>query len=159
MQRDDESLGWQEALVRDPEYYMNTKQGQEELAQMIRRESERLLEEIGKSVKRTKEIIWLSRYCSSCSFFSKEGSRTTCQRWHVRIVKPFYGRPVWETVPVRGREAEKERIVANIDWNKKWKEISRQDSRVGHRQGQRRIPVLLLFARLTGRVLVLQTPS
>ncbi len=91
---------------------------------MIRRESERLIEEIGKSVKRTKEIIWLSRYCTSCKFFTKEGSRTTCGRWHVRIVKPFYGRPVWETVPVRGNESEKERVVANIDWNRKWKEIS-----------------------------------
>jgi hypothetical protein len=121
LQRDDEPLGWQEALARDPEYY--TKEGQEELAQMIRRESERLIEEIGKSVKRTKEIIWLSRYCTSCKFFT-EGSKTTCGRWHVRIVKPFYGRPVWESVPVRGNESEKERVVANIDWNKKWKEIS-----------------------------------
>ena len=124
MQRDDEPLGWQDALARDPEYYMNTKEGQEELAKMIRRESERLLEEIGKSVKRTKEIIWLSRYCASCKYFSKEGSKTTCQRWHVRIVKPFYGRPIWETVPVKGRESEKERVVSNIDWSKKWKEIS-----------------------------------
>jgi hypothetical protein len=59
-------ISWQQALANDPEYYMNTKQGQEELAQMIRKESERLLEEIGKSVKQTKDIIWLSKWCLSC---------------------------------------------------------------------------------------------
>jgi hypothetical protein len=122
--QEDESLSWQEALARDPDYYMNTKEGQEELAQMIRRESERLLEEIGKSVKRTKEIIWLSRYCTSCKSFSREGSKNMCRQWNVRIVKPFYGRPVWELVHVKGNEMEKERVVSNIDWNKKWKEIS-----------------------------------
>ena len=102
MQRDGEPLTWQEALAQDPEYYMNTKEGQEELAQMIRRESERLLEEIGKSVKRTKEIIWLSRYCIGCKFFSKEGPKMSCHRWHVRIVKPFYGRPSGRPCPSRG---------------------------------------------------------
>jgi hypothetical protein len=124
LQRDEEPVSWQDALAQDPDYYMNTKQGQEELAQMIRRESERLLEEIGRSVKRTKEIVWLSRYCTSCKFFLREGSKLHCERWDVRIVKPFYGRPVWETVTVKGNESERERVVANIDWTKKWKEIS-----------------------------------
>ncbi len=50
-QQQEQPLSWQQALANDPEYYMNTKKGQEELAQMIRKESERLLEEIGKSVK------------------------------------------------------------------------------------------------------------
>lgn len=105
---------------------MNNRQGQKELADMIRRESERLLDEIGKSVKRTKEVIWLSRYCASCKFFSREGSRLGCKRWNARIVKPFYGRPVWDAIPVKGKEREKEMVVADIDWNKKWKEISDQ---------------------------------
>jgi hypothetical protein len=126
LQEDEERLGWQEELARDPEYYMNTKEGQEKLAQMIRHESERLLEEIGKSVKRTKEIIWLSRYCTTCKSFAQQGSRTTCKRWNVKIVKPFYGRPVWESVPKKGNEMEKERVVSDIDWTKKWKEISDQ---------------------------------
>jgi hypothetical protein len=129
MQTDEEGevpMSWQEALSNDPDYYMNTREGQEELAQMIRQESERLLEEIGRSVKRTKEIIWLSRYCLSCKFFAKQGARMKCDRWNVRIVKPFYGRPVWESIPVKGAEGskEKERVVKDIDWNKRWKEIS-----------------------------------
>lgn len=130
MQEDEESpeepLTWQQAIAENPDYYMNNKQGQKELADMIRKESERLLEEIGKSVKRSKEVIWLSKYCNSCKFFTKEGSRLRCKRWNVRIVKPFYGRPVWEAVPVKGKEREKEMVVSDIDWNKKWKEISDQ---------------------------------
>jgi hypothetical protein len=124
LQKDEASLSWQEALAEDPDYYMNTKQGQEELAQMIRQESERLLEDLGRSVKRTKEIIWLSRYCMSCKFFSTEGQKTPCRRWNVRIVQPFYGRPIWDSIPIKGSERQKERVVADIDWNKKWKEIS-----------------------------------
>jgi hypothetical protein len=122
----EEPLSWHQALAENPDYYMNNKQGQKELAEMIRRESEKLLEEIGKSVKRTKEVIWLSKYCSSCKFFAKEGSRLSCKRWSVRIVKPFYGRPVWEAVPAPGTDREKEMVVSDIDWNKKWKEISDQ---------------------------------
>lgn len=121
---EEEPLNWYQALAEDPEYYMNTKDGQEELAQMIRRESERLIEEIGKTVKRTKEIIWLSRYCLSCKFHLSHGSRISCQKWNVRLVKPFYGRPVWEKVALKGNEREKELVVADIDWDRKWKEMS-----------------------------------
>ncbi|MDG6957988.1 MAG: hypothetical protein JRN55_04400, partial [Nitrososphaerota archaeon] len=77
----EEYVSWWLALNRDPEYYTNTEQGQKELADMIRRESERLLEEIGKSVKRTKEIIWLSRFCTSCHYFRSEGRKAKCDKW------------------------------------------------------------------------------
>jgi len=119
----EQQLSWYQALQQDPEYYTNTKQGQEELAKMIRQESERLLEEIGRSVKRTKEIIWLSKFCSACRFYDARGSRTMCQKWNVRVVKPFYGRPVWEKVPGKNTD-EKVLVVADVDWDQKWKEIS-----------------------------------
>jgi hypothetical protein len=119
-----EFANWWQALARDPEYYTNTEQGQKELADMIRKESERLLEEIGKTVKHTKEIIWLSRFCSSCRNFKAEGRRTTCTKWGVRIVKPFYGRTVWRQIPSRLGKDEKELVVDGIDWDSKWKEIS-----------------------------------
>ena len=127
---------------------MNTKEGQEELAQMIRRESERLLEEIGKSVKRTKEIIWLSRYCTSCKSFSQDGSRTTCKRWNVRIVKPFYGRAIWESVPKKGNEMEKERGRLRHRLEQEVEGDFRPNRRMGRREGQRGLPVLLLYSRL-----------
>jgi len=119
-----EFASWWQALARDPEYYTNTEQGQKELADMIRKESERLLEEIGKSVKRTKEIIWLSRFCSSCKHYKAEGSRMKCQKWQVRIVKPFHGRALWKQIPSKKGADEKEFEIEGIDWDDKWKEIS-----------------------------------
>jgi hypothetical protein len=122
-QKPQEPLTWQQALQSNPEYYMNSKQGQEELAQMIRKESERLLEEIGKNVKHAKDIVWLSKWCTSCKSYNDHGSRTMCNRWNARIVKPFYGQPVWEKLEVAGKE-EKELVVSDIDWDRKWREIS-----------------------------------
>ena len=124
MSEETEFANWWQALARDPEYYTNTEQGQKELAGMIRKESERLLDELGKTVKRTKEIIWLSRFCSSCHYFKAEGRKTTCTKWGVRIVKPFYGRTVWRQIPSRAGSEEKELVVDGIDWDSKWKEIS-----------------------------------
>lgn len=119
----EEYASWWLALARDPDYYTNTEQGQKELADMIRKESERLLEEIGKSVKRTKEIIWLSSYCSSCHFFKVDGRKTTCNKWQVRIVKPFHGRAIWKEIPSRMGD-EKIQVVDGIDWDARWKEVS-----------------------------------
>jgi len=121
---EEEFVNWYRALAENPEYYTNTEQGQKELADMIRRESERLLEEIGKSVKRTKEIIWLSRYCDKCQYYSRESSRMRCNRWGVRIVKPFHGRPIWMSIPSRTSLGEKELVVEDINWDLKWREIS-----------------------------------
>jgi hypothetical protein len=121
-----EFASWWQALAKDPDYYTNTEQGQKELADMIRKESERLLEEIGHTTKRTKEIIWLSRFCSSCKHFETQGRKTTCNKWRVRIVKPFYGRAIWKQIPSTKGADEKEFVVEGVDWDSKWKEISDQ---------------------------------
>lgn len=111
-------------MAADPEYYTNTEQGQKELAEMIRKESERLIEELSRSVKRTKEIIWLSKFCGSCRYFHEEGRRVTCNRWQVRIVKPFQGRALWSRAALPGESEERDREVEGIDWDSKWREIS-----------------------------------
>jgi len=124
LSEDEEFLSWYEALAENPDYYTNTEAGQKELADMIRRESERLLAELGKTVRRTREVIWLSRHCYDCKYFEKNNGRTGCGKWDVRIVKPFYGRPIWSSIPSKTNKGEKEMIVGDIDWNSKWKEIS-----------------------------------
>jgi hypothetical protein len=119
-----EFLSWYDAIASDPEYYTNTERGQKELAEMIRRESERLMEEIGKTVKRTKEIVWFSKHCLDCRFFEGAASRMRCIRWDVRLVKPFYGRPIWGTAPSKTERNQREPVVEGIDWSTKWIEIS-----------------------------------
>lgn len=116
-------MSWYQALAEDPEYYTNTEEGQKKLAEMIRRESERLIEELGRTAVRTKEIIFLSRFCKDCRHF-QEGSRMHCRRWDVRIVKPFYGTPIWGVAPSKTLKDEKQFVVEGIDWNNRWKEIS-----------------------------------
>ena len=111
----EEYASWGRALARDPDYYTNTEQGQKELADMIRQESERLLEQIGKSVKRTKEIVWLSNFCRSCQYFGEEGRKMKCNIWQVRIVLPFHGRAIWRQVPSRSGNGEKEFEGEGID--------------------------------------------
>jgi hypothetical protein len=123
MAEENEFVSWYQAIAEDPEYYTNTEDGEKELAEMIRKESERLLEQIGKTIKRTKEIVWLSRYCRQCEFF-REGPRMRCERWDVRVVKPFYGRPIWTKVPSKTNQDEKELAVEGINWELKWREIS-----------------------------------
>lgn len=120
----EEYASWWLALARDPDYYTNTEQGQKELAEMIRKESERLIEEIGKSVKRTKEIIWLSNFCKACQYFNSEGRKMSCKKWQVRIVKPFYGRAILKHIPSKMGGDEKEFVVEGIDWDSRWKEVS-----------------------------------
>jgi len=122
-EEENEFASWYQAIAEDPEYYTSTDEGQKELAEMIRKESERLIEQIGKTVKRTKEIIWLSRFCNACEFF-RGGSRMRCERWDVRIVKPFYGRPIWTRVQSKTMKDEKELAVEGINWDLKWREIS-----------------------------------
>jgi hypothetical protein len=124
MSEETEFANWWQALAKDPEYYTNTEQGQKELADMIRKESERLIDELGKSVKRTKEIIWLSRFCNSCHYFKAEGRKLSCTKWGVRLVKPFHGQTMWKQIPSRRSADEKEFVVEGIDWDTKWKEIS-----------------------------------
>jgi len=124
MTEETEFASWWQALARDPDYYTNTEQGQKELAEMIRKESERFLDELGKSVKRTKEIIWLSKFCPSCDYFLADGRKMSCKKWGVRIVKPFHGRAIWKQVPQRNGSDEKKFDIEGIDWDSKWKEIS-----------------------------------
>jgi hypothetical protein len=124
LSKEERPSSWQEALAKDPDYYMNDTKGQQELADMIRRESERLLTELSRSVKRTREIIWLSRYCLQCKYFKQVGHKMNCSKWDVQIVRPFYGKVTWSRVPSRTGDDEKEQIVSGIDWNSKWREIS-----------------------------------
>ena len=125
-EKEPEFVSWWQALAEDPDYYTNTEDGQKELAEMIRKESERLLEEIGRTVKRTKEVIWLSQFCNQCHFFKQEGRKITCGKWGVRIVKPFHGQAIWRHVPTRPGSDEKMVVVDGIDWDARWKEISEQ---------------------------------
>lgn len=46
----------------------------------------------------------------------------SCEKWNARIVKPFYGKPLWFIT--RDEEGNQIMNVSDIDWNEKWLEVS-----------------------------------
>lgn len=117
------SNDWRVKAANNPDYYLSTEDGQKELSDMIKAETEYLLQQITKSRQTIREIVWLSKYCEQCSYFTVGIRRyMKCQKMNVRIVLPFYGRPIW-TITVRNSGKE-ESFVSEIDWNSKRFSIS-----------------------------------
>lgn len=110
---------WREEVSNNLEYFLDTEEGRHLLAEMIRAEKAFILEQI-KGRQRVKEVIWHSAYCSRCHFFDCERRATRCQKFDARIVKPFYGRPLWTfTKTLEGKEW----FIADLDWSSKRLEI------------------------------------
>ncbi len=116
-----ENRDWREEVSKDPDYYLDTEEGRNELVEMIKAETMRLLQQM-KGRQRVKEFIWLSRFCLNCSYFVK-GKRSfmRCMKMDARIVKPFYGKPLWASVMTAYGE---ESSIVDIDWYSKSFEVS-----------------------------------
>ncbi|NWG09972.1 MAG: hypothetical protein HXX80_06705 [Nitrososphaerales archaeon] len=112
---------WREEASKNLEYYLDTKEGRNELMEMIKAEATRLLEQM-KGRQRVREVIWLSKFCQNCSYFMREGrSSMRCMRLDAIIVKPFYGRPVWAIIA--GKDG-KESFITDIDWHSRSIDVS-----------------------------------
>ncbi|MGQ9468919.1 MAG: hypothetical protein ACUVTD_03715 [Nitrososphaerales archaeon] len=111
-----ETRDWREEASKNLDYYLDTKEGRNELMEMIRAEAIRLLQQM-KGRQRVKEFIWLSKFCLNCSYFM-EGKRglMRCMKLDARIVKPFYGKPLWAIIATTDGE---ESSIVDIDWNSK----------------------------------------
>jgi len=119
--RTKEIRDWREEASKNLEYYLDTREGRNELMEMIRDEATRLLEQM-KSRQRVREIIWLSKFCQNCSYFIREGRGTMrCMRLDATIVKPFYGRPIWAIV---ARKDGEESLITDIDWHSRSIDVS-----------------------------------
>lgn len=116
-----ENRNWREEVSKNLDYYLDTKEGRNELVEMIKDETMRLLQQM-KGRQRVKEFIWLSRFCLNCSYFV-EGKRgfMKCMRLDARIVKPFYGKPLWAFIMTANGE---ESSIVDIDWHSKSFDVS-----------------------------------
>ncbi|MCS7116190.1 MAG: hypothetical protein NZ896_01820 [Nitrososphaerales archaeon] len=109
---------WREKVTENLDYYIDTDEGRKEFSEMSRKERELLEEYIRKSRRRIKDIVWLSRFCLLCVQFVKRGDGyTRCAKLNARIVKPFYGKPVWGTSVTSS--GEKELFIVGFDWKVK----------------------------------------
>lgn len=109
-------IDWREEASKNLEYYLETEEGRNKLVEMIRAEAVRLLQQM-KGRQRIRETIWLSRFCLNCSYLmeSRRGSMK-CTKWNAKVVKPFYGKPLWTFIQTeRGEELK----VVDFDWHSK----------------------------------------
>jgi len=109
-------IDWREEASNNLEYYIDTEEGRNKLVEMIRAEAVRLLQQM-KGRERVRDAIWLSKFCFHCSHLvkGKRGSMR-CMRWDSRIVKPFYGKPLWTVTLTSGGEELK---IVDLDWDSK----------------------------------------
>jgi len=116
-----ENRDWREEVSKNLDYYLDTKEGRNELVEMIKAETMRLLQQL-KGRQRVKEFIWLSRFCLNCSYFvgGKRGFMK-CMKMDARIVKPFYGKPLWDFIMTTNGE---ESSIVDIDWHSKSFDVS-----------------------------------
>jgi len=115
----EEEVDWRKKLNDSPDYYMESEAGQKELLEMIRAEADRLLQEVQRRWQPTKEIIWFSTHCMNCRFSSshRRGENSICTKWSCRLIRPFYGKPIWVTlVSTAGKEEE---VISELDWNER----------------------------------------
>lgn len=112
-----------EEVTRNLDYYLDTEEGKKKLLEEAKRQAEQALEEVARLHKPQRNIIWLSRFCTTCRFYSSSrGGRMSCERWGARIVKPFYGKPLWFIS--RDEEGNQTFNVSDIDWERKWLQVS-----------------------------------
>ncbi|MCP8307863.1 MAG: hypothetical protein H3Z54_04125 [archaeon] len=116
-----ENRDWREEASKNLDYYLDTKEGRNELMEMIRAEAMRLLQQM-KGRQRVKEFIWLSKFCLNCSYFmgGKRGFMR-CIKLDAKIVKPFYGKPLWAVIMTTNGE---ESLIVDIDWHSKSFDVS-----------------------------------
>ncbi|MCP8309187.1 MAG: hypothetical protein H3Z54_10940 [archaeon] len=116
-----ENRDWREEVSKNLDYYLDTKEGRNELTEMIRAEAMRLLQQM-EGRPRLKEFIWLSKFCLNCSYFMKrKGGFMRCMKLDAKIVKPFYGKPLWAIIVTTGGE---ESSIVDIDWHSKSFDVS-----------------------------------
>jgi hypothetical protein len=116
-------LSWEEELSQNLDYYLDTPEGREELARRAAERARKMLQEVMRSTKGRREIIWLSPHCLNCRQFTQPTTITMrCEKYGVRLVKPFYGVPIW-TVRL-GPSGMAESVVADIDWQAKRRAVS-----------------------------------
>lgn len=73
--------------------------------------------ELFKNYRTSREIIWLSSFCSSCKYFQVYGKRLRCEFNDARLVKPFFGKVLWNVL--MKEDGTEEYVPMDIDWDRK----------------------------------------
>ena len=114
-------FSWVKDVYENLDYYLGTEEGRRKLEEIARSESQRLEEEVVRVHRPQREIIWMSKWCLRCSYLRARGNRYYCEFHNSRLVKPFYGRPLWAVIT--GEEGDAHYVLLGIDWDRRWEEV------------------------------------
>ena len=101
----------------EPDHKLGSKEGMSKSLLTVIENERRQPLELFKNYKTSREIVWLSPFCSTCKYFKAHGSRLRCEYNEAKLIKPFFGKVEW-TVLINSDGTE-EQIPTNIDWDVK----------------------------------------
>ncbi|MDG6939695.1 MAG: hypothetical protein JRN39_04750 [Nitrososphaerota archaeon] len=113
---------WVEEVTKNLDYYLTTEEGKRKLLEEAQRMADQALQEVARLHRPQREIVWLSRYCYDCLHFRTQRGRLQCIRWGAKLVKPFYGKPLW--FMSRDQHGNRVMDISEVDWDRKWLAVS-----------------------------------
>jgi len=112
MGSDDKQENEFEDITGNLDFYTATDEGKAQLIEITKKREKKFIEELMKFYKPQRDVIWMSKYCEQCVYYiEKNGAR--CELNNAKLVKPFYGRIIWEAIK-EGEDFDIE--VKEIDW-------------------------------------------
>lgn len=103
-----------EDITGNLDFYMATEEGRAQLIEITKKREKKFIEELMKFYRPQRDVIWMNSHCERCIYFvERKNGSAKCELNNARLVKPFYGRAIWEVI----REAETPDFeVKGIDW-------------------------------------------
>ncbi|MDG6932767.1 MAG: hypothetical protein JRN26_03010 [Nitrososphaerota archaeon] len=101
-----------EDITGNLDFYMATEEGRAQLVEITKKRERRFMEELMKFYRPQRDVIWMNPHCEKCIYYvERKGAR--CELNNARLVKPFYGRAIWDVL----NETEMSDFeVKGIDW-------------------------------------------
>lgn len=101
-----------EDITGNLDFYMATEEGRAQLVEITKKREKKFIEELMKFYRPQRDVIWMNPHCKNCIYYvERRGAR--CELNNARLVKPFYGRAIWEVI----NEAEAlDFEVKGIEW-------------------------------------------
>ncbi|MFP3229536.1 MAG: hypothetical protein RXP77_01075 [Nitrososphaeria archaeon] len=115
------AFSWIRDVYENLDYYLGTEEGRRKLEDIARSEAQRLEDEIARVHRPQRNIIWMSKWCLTCSYIRENRGRYYCSLHGARLVKPFHGRPLWAIVTEPSGEAHY--VLLGLDWDGRWREV------------------------------------
>ncbi|MEM0123894.1 MAG: hypothetical protein QXY52_00670 [Conexivisphaerales archaeon] len=102
-----------EDITGNLDFYIATDEGKAQLIEITKKRERKFMEELLKFYRPQRDVIWMNPHCEKCIYYvERKGAR--CELNNARLVKPFYGKAIWEII----KETDTPDFdVEEIDWD------------------------------------------